>query len=31
VADRVVLRGALAWEVPVDGAMTENLEFTATR
>ena len=27
VVDRVDLRGALAWEVPVDGAMTEDLEF----
>lgn len=27
VVDRVELKGALAWEVPVDGAMTEDLEF----
>lgn len=27
VADRVDVKGALAWEVPVDGAMTEDLEF----
>jgi hypothetical protein len=27
VADRVDLKGALAWEVPVDGEMTEDLEF----
>lgn len=27
VADHVELKGALAWEVPVDGEMTEDLEF----